>query len=145
MEIIKELTIKFKDDMEWDIIDNIPTEKEWDNIQESLEPQLIAVDNGIGYYEYGSMTGTHHEWGVEVQEDGGTLTIKALISNGELLNWTPEEVINEIIDNQDYLLSSYAWRNDDRHVECKLILKCLSAKYSPEMKAVIAEIGYDIV
>jgi hypothetical protein len=145
MTIIKELTIKFNDDMEWNIIYNIPTEKEWDNIQDSLKPQLIAVDNGIGYYEYGSMTGTHHEWGVEVKEDGGTLTIKALISNGELLGWTPEEVINEIINNQDYLINSYSWSSDDNKIECELILKCLSAKYSPELKAVIAEIGYELV
>lgn len=43
----------------------------FDALQNEIDPNGSGsiVDNGIGYYEYGSQTGVHHDYGVEMDED----------------------------------------------------------------------------
>lgn len=139
---IEEFTIKFNEDLEWDIIGEKPTDKDWLHLEDDMKPILKVVDNGIGYYEYGSMTGNHVEWDTEIQHEGDALKIKALISNSALLNMTPEEIINEFLEYQDYIPNDYVWSTEGCSVECGFTLKCIKAQYSSDQKAVLAEIGY---
>lgn len=139
---IKEFIIKFNEDLEWNIVGEKPTPKEWDLLEEYMKPTVKAVDNGIGYYEYGSICANDIQIEPEVQEEGETLKIKALISNSELLNMTPEEIIYEFLEYQDYIPSTYQWSTPRNEVTCDFELECIKAQYSPEHKAVIAEIGY---
>lgn len=140
-KVISEITIAYNEDTEWDIVGTIPTKKEWEDIEESLKPEVMAVNNGIGYYEYGSICGNDSRYEPEVQDEGETLKLKIKVA-GNMLDWTPEEVVHEVIDSQDYIPHTYTWSTPNDEVSCEFELEAIKTHYSSDEKMVIAEIGY---